>query len=240
MFNRKQKKHICKKRQRVRDNFARRTNDFWGENVKIVEWITHDDYPYRPFEIRAMLYKKHEILFEYEIDDFSINIKVNDIFISLHEFTDEKIAYGGEDMASEITISKFEVLDRILTTNYEELEKAVIERWQKEKDNFEKHVTDFWGQNVEIVEWIIHDEVRYQIIEFRAILYKKHELSFEYQSGQYSICIKVNNKFEYLDELAKKLIKADIIYGVECMQPENIISNFTAFDKTLKMIAEYD
>ena len=87
--------------------------DAFGNNVDFGE-IEVIKSPYPAFEMQLTLYKKYNVLLEYETSTFALKLFTGEKFEYLDKVTKDKIFYGFDSMIPENIAHNFDILDKAL------------------------------------------------------------------------------------------------------------------------------
>lgn len=88
--------------------------NYWGENVSIINIITHKGAPFDIFEVSTILYNRFDVMFEYERSTIGIRIKVENEYIGLSRLSIEPVIKGFKSYTSENMLYNFGILDKTL------------------------------------------------------------------------------------------------------------------------------
>ena len=87
---------------------------FWDDKVSNIKITDIADKPFDIFTLAMKLYKKFDIMMEYERSTLAISVKIDDEFVYLDELTDEPIFIGFESYYPENLLFNFKLLDKVL------------------------------------------------------------------------------------------------------------------------------
>jgi len=65
------------------DELINQIVSYWGNNVSVINIITHERAPFDIFEIYILLYSRFEVMVEYEGSTIGFRVKVGDEYIGL-------------------------------------------------------------------------------------------------------------------------------------------------------------
>jgi hypothetical protein len=91
----------------------------WKNDLQMIKTKV-EDAPFDMFVIQMMLYKRHEILLEYEKGTCAISVKVNGKYVYLDKLSNEKIIFGFNSMLPENVVNNFTILDNFLKNKAKE------------------------------------------------------------------------------------------------------------------------
>jgi hypothetical protein len=97
------------------DGLINQIVSYWGNNVSIINIITHKGAPFDIFEVSTLLYNRFDVMFEYERSTIGIGIKVANEYIGLSRLSKLPIYRGFDSYSSESNIlHNFQALDDVL------------------------------------------------------------------------------------------------------------------------------
>ncbi len=87
---------------------------YWGDNISIINIITHQGAPFDIFEVSTIVYNRFDVMFEYERSTLGIRIKVGNEYIGLSRLSREPVIKGFKSYTTENMLNNFGVLDKTL------------------------------------------------------------------------------------------------------------------------------
>lgn len=96
------------------DELTNQIVNYWGNNISIINVITHKGAPFDIFDVSTILYNRFDVMFEYERSTLGIRIKVGNEYVGLSRLSKEPVIKGFKSYTPENMLNNFSILDKTL------------------------------------------------------------------------------------------------------------------------------